>query len=184
MEGLFQSVISLQKLLHEAGIPSIIIGGLAVAVWGEPRLTRDVDLKVLLDRQDADRLLELLSTNYQPLVSNPLDTLLKQGLIFIQDSQGTRLDLLLADTLYDVTAIQRGCDVEVQPGILIRLCTPEDLIIYKLISTRLRDHEDARSIVRRQHGSLDDDYIIDWLMQFEAALNDSTLVEEYLDLKS
>ena len=52
---------------------------------------------------------------------------------FIQDSLGTRLDLLLADTPYDVTAIQRGRDVEVQPGIVIRLCSPEDLIIYKLI---------------------------------------------------
>jgi hypothetical protein len=121
MENLFQSILSIQKLLLEAGIPSIVIGGMAVAAWDEPRLTRDVDLKVLLNRQGADRLLEVLSTHYQPLGSTPRDTLRKQALIFIQDSLGTRLDLL------------------------------------------------------------DDEYIIDWLRQFEVALDDSTLINEYLN---
>ena len=183
MENLFQSIILLQKLLLEAEIPSIVIGGMAVAAWGEPRLTRDVDLKVLLNRQEADRLLELLSANYQPLVANPREALRKQALIFIQDSLGTRLDLLLADTPYDVIAIQRGRDVEMQPGIVIHLCSPEDLVIYKLISTRLRDHEDARSVIHRQGDSLDDDYVTNWLRQFEQALDDSTLVAEYQGLR-
>jgi hypothetical protein len=184
MQNLFQSILSLQKLLLEADIPSIVIGGMAVAAWGEPRLTRDVDLKVLLSRQEADRLIEILSISYQPLVKNPRETLRKQALIFIQDSLGTRLDLLLADTPYDVTAIQRGRDVEMQPGIKLHLCSPEDLIIYKLISTRLRDHEDARSVIRRQGDSLDDDYVINWLRQFEQALDDSTLISEYHGLRN
>jgi hypothetical protein len=92
--------------------------------------------------------------------------------------------LLLADTPYDVTAIQRGRDVEIQPGIMLHLCSSEDLIIYKLISTRLRDHEDARSVIRRQGDSLDDDYVINWLRQFEQALDDSTLISEYHGLRN
>jgi hypothetical protein len=179
MENLFQSTLMLQKLLLGAEVPSIVIGGMAVAVWGEPRLTRDVDLKVLLSRQDADHLLSILSPQYQSLVSDPKETLRKQALVFIRDAQGTRLDLLLADTPYDVNAIQRGVDIEVMPGITVHMCKPEDLIIYKLISTRLRDHEDARSVVLRQGNRLDDEYIIDWLKQFETALDDSTLVAEY-----
>jgi hypothetical protein len=59
----------------------------------------------------------------------------------------------------------------------------QKLIIYKLISTRLRDHEDARSVVRRQGDLLDDEYVIDWLRQFEQALDDSTLVAEYQNLR-
>jgi len=183
MQNLFQSILSLQQRLLEEGIPSIVIGGIAVAAWGEPRVTRDVDLKVLLSRQEADRLLEILSTNYQSLVTNPRDALQKQALIFIQDSLGTRLDLLLADTPYDITAIQRGRDVEVQPGVTIRICSPEDLIIYKLISTRLRDHEDFISVIRRQGDLLDDNYVVSWLRQFEQALDDSTLVAEYQGLR-
>ena len=96
---------------------------------------------------------------------------------------GTRLDLLLADTLYEVTAIQRGRDVEIKPQIKIHFCSPEDLIIYKLISTRLRDHDDAISVIRRQGNSLDDQNVIDWLRQFEQVLDDSTLVAEYQNLR-
>lgn len=183
MENLFQSIRSLQKLLLEAGIPSIVIGGMAVAAWGEPRVTRDVDLKILLGREDADRLLEILSNDYRSLLPNPREKLQKQALVFIQDSLGTRLDLLLADTPYDVMAVQRRRNVEVQPGVAINLCSPEDLIVYKLISTRPRDHEDAKGVVRRQGDLLDDDYIVNWLQQFELALDDSTLVAEYEGLR-
>jgi len=183
MENLFQSIQTIQKRLIDAGIPSIVIGGVAVAAWGEPRVTRDVDLKILLDRRGSTRLLELLAKDYQFLVSDPYKALREQAMVFVQDTLGTRLDLLLADTPYDVIAINRGREEEIQPGVTIRLCSPEDLILYKLISTRARDHEDARSVIRRQGDILEDDYIIEWLKQFEQALDDSTLVAEYRRLR-
>ena len=98
MENYLQSIITLQGHLQQAGIASIVIGGVAVAAWGEPRVTRDVDL-------------------------------------------------------------------------------------YKLISTRLREHEDANRVIRRQGNNLDDEYVIGWLKEFEQALDDSTLVSEYQHLR-
>ncbi len=184
MDNLLQSIVALQRRLNKAGVLSIVIGGVAVATWGEPRVTRDVDLKVLLERDDADRLLAMLTPDYTSLLPEPHQMLQKQGMLFVQDALGTRLDLLLADTPYDAAAIQRGHEVEVQPGVVIRLCSPEDLVIYKLISTRSRDHDDAQSVIRRQGSSLDDSYVLDWLRQFEQALDDSTLVAEYKRLRS
>jgi hypothetical protein len=183
MENLFQSIQTLQRRLSDAGIPSVVIGGVAVAAWGEPRVTRDVDLKVLLGRDDADRLLAVLTPDYVSLLPDARRALRQQAMVFVQDTAGTRLDLLLADTAYDIPAIQRGRDVELQPGVTIRVCSPEDLVIYKLISTRLRDHEDAQGVVRRQGSNLDDEYVLDWLHQFEQALDDSTLVAEYKSLR-
>jgi hypothetical protein len=183
MEQLFRSVKALQQRLSDAGIPSIVIGGAAVGTWGEPRVTRDVDLKVLLKREEADRLLTLLAPNYISLLPDPRAALRKQAMLFVEDAVGVRLDLLLADTPYDVEAIHRGRDVEVAPGVALRLCTPEDLILYKLISTRPRDHDDARSVIRRQGDALDDRYVLDWLRQFELALDDSALVAEYRRLR-
>jgi hypothetical protein len=179
MENLLQSLQALQQRLSDAGIPSIVIGGVAVAIWGEPRVTRDVDLKVLLERDDADRLLAVLASDYTSLLPDPRQALRQQAMLFVQDTLGTRLDVLLADTPYDILAVQRGRDVEVQPSVIIRVCSPEDLVIYKLISTRLRDHEDAQGVIRRQDANLDDHYVLDWLRQFEQALDDSTLVAEY-----
>ena len=184
MEIYFQSIIVLQSYLQQNGIPSIVIGGVAIAAWGEPRVTRDVDLKIKLERQDADRLVKLLTIGYTSLLPDPNEALRKQALIFIQDELGTRLDLLLADTPYDEVAIQRGREVEIEPGVRIRVCSPEDLIIYKLVSTRARDHDDAYSVIRRQGEALDDRYVIGWLKQFEKALDDSTLISEYRRLRT
>ncbi|MFQ6101787.1 MAG: hypothetical protein ACE5OS_11225 [Anaerolineae bacterium] len=41
MENLFESLVALQDRLRQAGIPSAVIGGVAVGVWGEPRVTRE-----------------------------------------------------------------------------------------------------------------------------------------------
>lgn len=60
-----------------------------------------------------------------------------------------------------------------------RLCTPEDLIIYKMLSTRPRDLEDVKGIVRRQGAALDLPYLLKWFRDFEMALDDSTLVATF-----
>jgi len=71
METFFRAIQTLQQRLNEAGIPSVVIGGVALGTWGNPRLTRDVGLKVLLTREDADHLLSVLSPDYVSLLPNP-----------------------------------------------------------------------------------------------------------------
>ncbi|MBN1888312.1 MAG: hypothetical protein JW850_09990 [Thermoflexales bacterium] len=183
MENLLQSIAALQTRLAEAGFPSAVIGGIAVGVWGDPRVTRDADLKVLARRDQAGTLWETLGPDYTAMVAKPLDSLRRMGFVFVQDCHGTRLDLLLADTPYDEAVIQRGRAMEIQPGITLRVCSAEDLVIYKMISSRPRDRADVEGIVRRQGQALDDDYILGWLRQFEPALDDSTLVAEYTRLR-
>lgn len=184
MQTLFQSLVDLQGRLRARGILSAVIGGVAVAVWGEPRVTRDVDIKVLLGRDAAPRLLEAIGPDYTSLQPEPLAALARSGVLFVQDACGTRLDLLLADVSFDTEAIQRAREVTLQPGLAAWVCSPEDLIIYKLISTRQRDHADAESVIRRQGDALDDQYVVTWLRRFEQALDDSTLVATYRSLRA
>lgn len=179
MQDLVRSAKDLQERLQKSGIPSMVIGGLAVAMWGEPRLTRDADLKVLLGREDARRLIDMLTPDYQLLADAPEPTLQRFGFIFTKDVTGVRLDILLAETSFDAQAIERRKTVEIEPGLSIFVTTPEDLIIYKMISTRPRDREDAVGVMRRQKNTLDDAYVVSWLSQFEQALADSTLISEY-----
>ncbi len=179
MNSLFRSIVSLQQRLREAGVASAVIGGVAVGIWGEPRTTRDVDLKILLKRADAPRLLEIITPAYTPLQADPLAALTRNGVLFVQDALATRLDLLLTDTSFDAKAIHRAQKIELQPGLTAQVCSPEDLIIYKLISIRPRDHSDAESIIRRQGAVLDDKYVLAWLQLFEKALDDSTLMATY-----
>ncbi len=183
MENLFESLTALQKLLKQEGISSAVIGGVAVGIWGEPRVTRDVDLKILLGRDDAPLLLKILTPDYMPLQSEPLKSLARNGILFVQDKSGTRLDLLLSDTEFDAEAILHAIPVDLGQGLKAHVCSPENLIIYKLISTRSRDHADATSVVRRQGDKLDDEYVLEWLRRFEQALDDSTLVAEYRGMR-
>lgn len=179
MLNLLQSTAKIQKDLHQAGIRSIVIGGLAVAVWGEPRLTADVDLKIQLNRNEALTLVSLLKPYYRMLSNNPLETIQKVGFIFVKDASDIRIDLLLADTPFDIQAIERAKKVEMEKGTSLIICSPEDMIIYKMISTRPRDREDVVGILVRQKEMLDHSYVLSWLSQFEKALDDSTLLSEY-----
>ncbi len=178
MENLFVAITDLQKTLEDADIPSALIGGLAVGVWGEPRLTRDVDLKVLAWREERARVLQVLS-HLTPLNADPDGAFQRNGIAFFQTPGGVRVDVMLTDTHFDETVIGRAKMVDLQPGWSARVCSAEDLIIYKLVSIRPRDRLDVEGIVKRQGQKLDDAYVENWLRQFEQALDDSTLVAEY-----
>ncbi len=183
IELLTTSLIRLQTKLQEHGIRSALIGGLALAIWARPRVTKDVDLKVLITREEAPSLLEALGNEYESLHPVPLEALQRQGLVFVQDSNGIRIDLLLAETSFDREAIDRAKTIELQPGLKAKVVTAEDLIIYKMISTRKQDEVDVEQVIRIQGNKLNDPYVIGWLEQFEKALDDSTLVLSYRQMR-
>ena len=182
MNELIDAVVAFQDLLEKEGIPTMAIGGIAVGVWGEPRLTRDIDMKVLIHREDRARLLAVLQA-FTPLDDNPDDSFRRLGLAFFHDSNGIRIDVLLADTIFDETAIERARTVTLFKGKIIRVCTAEDLVVYKMLSTRIKDRADVESIIQKQGEALDNAYIEGWLTQFEEALADSTLVQEFRNLR-
>lgn len=183
MNDLINSVISFQSFMKKEGISAAAIGGIAVGVWGEPRLTRDIDMKVLVQRENRSQLLAVLHT-LTPLQEDSDESFRRLGLAFFRDSNGVRIDVMLADTIFDEAAIERSRDVEFSPGKSIRVCTAEDLIVYKMLSTRVKDRGDIEMIIQKQGDVLDDAYIEGWLAQFEEALADSTLVRDFRKLRS
>lgn len=180
----FQTAALFQRALQDGGIESVVIGGLAVTIWGEPRATKDADIRVHLQREEAEKLLAALPFNltFPGLTSNetPVEKLKRYGFLFTATEAQDRVDVMLADTAFDVAVVERGKLYEIPvSNVQIRVCTPEDLIIYKLVSTRPRDQSDAMSVVKKQIKNLDHTYVEDWLRQFEMALDDSTLVNTY-----
>ena len=184
MNSLYRSLFNLQQRLAAAHIASAVIGGVAVSVWSRARTTLDVDFKVLLNRESAQQLLDVLLPDYTPLQSDPLQALRRNGVLFVKDQNGIRIDLQLADVSFDETAIERAKTIELEPGLSARICTAEDLIIYKIISTRPQDQIDVENIVRRQGNKLDASYVLKWLKLFEQALDDSTLITTFERLRT
>lgn len=182
IENLLKLLAQVQKRLEKANIPSMVYGGIAVIAWGRPRFTQDVDLKVLLTREEAVRLIECMTPEFQPDDENPEAKLRQRGFVFFRDPSQIRIDLVLAETGFDLEAMGRALPVEMLPGISLKICSPEDLLVYKMISNRPRDNDDVPGIIRRQK-NLDDLYIEHWLHEFEIALADSTLVRSYRQMR-
>jgi len=59
IEPLLPSLASLQKVLDRFDQQGIIIGGVAVSLLGDPRLTADVDAMLLLSLNDLPQLIEV-----------------------------------------------------------------------------------------------------------------------------
>lgn len=67
----------LLRPLHQSGIPYMITGGLAAIIYGDPRLTNDVDLVLQLTPGDAERLAAAFPTEryYVP----PIETIREEA---------------------------------------------------------------------------------------------------------
>jgi hypothetical protein len=60
MIDLFETASQLQLLCDRQGWRSCFIGGIAVLRWGEPRVTRDVDLTLLTGFGAEDSFIDAL----------------------------------------------------------------------------------------------------------------------------
>jgi len=156
--------------LDRARVPYMIIGGQAVLLHGEPRLTKDIDVTVgvNLDRL-ADMLCAVRELTLTPLVDP--DTFPQETMVLPcqdQDS-GIRVDIVFSDSRYEQIAIERAVPVTIRTA-QVRFASVEDLIIHKLVAGRPRDIEDVVGVVRKNRQP-DSKYIEQWLEPLGAALD-------------
>jgi hypothetical protein len=48
-----KAIMEIHEFLTREGIPYVLIGGIALQWWGEPRFTRDVDIAILVNSGDG-----------------------------------------------------------------------------------------------------------------------------------
>ncbi len=126
------------------------IGGIAVQHWGEPRLTRDVDVSVLTGFGAETEFISTVLTTYEPRIPDAVTFAQQHRVLLIQTSSGIDLDISLAALPFEEEMIHRSTPVEYLPGIELQICSAEDLIVLKAFANRQRDWEDLSSIVERQ----------------------------------
>lgn len=155
MTELVVTAYDLQHRLSEMGLRSAVIGGLAYLAWGEPRLTKDVDLAVLTalvdEDEKIDRLLELVTSR----IAEPQAFAKRNRVILGQTDAGVGVDIGLAAFDYEVGAIERSVEHDFGRGMMLRVICAEDLIIQKAFASREQDWIDIRWVLIRQQGKLD-----------------------------
>ena len=161
---LLKSLKELCMFLEAQGIEYMLIGGLAVGIWGEPRATVDIDFLVAIGFDDFDTLKQKLTESNKfvfihdkPMVFEKI-TFLR---VTLKSNTDITVDFLFADDEFKNTALQRKELVKVNDFSLY-ISSPEDLIILKLLSGRLQDRLDAEKILEIQKDNLHQEYIRNW----------------------
>jgi hypothetical protein len=178
-------LVRLSTALEARGIPFMVIGGQAVLLHGEPRLTQDIDVTLGLP---PERLGEILAAcaaaELEPLPAD-VTTFVRETFVLPAEDQesGLRIDFIFSTTAYEAQAIARAVAVELS-GHAVPFATAEDLLIHKLFAGRPRDIEDARGVLRRKGEHLDWDYLRHWAREFAAVPGRERLPAQLEELRT
>ena len=160
--------------LDKVGIPYMVIGGQAVLLYGEPRLTRDIDITLGTTLEKLDVVLGLVENIGLKSLEDPETFTRKTMVLPCQDpSTSIRIDFIFSFSAYEQQALERVRSVKMGNA-KITFASAEDLIIHKVIAGRPRDLEDIKSVLIK-NPEVDFKYIRRWLKKFAA-----TLKEPYL----
>ena len=156
----------IDRLMSELKMDYAILGGIAVSIYGEPRLTYDIDVNVMLGKEDIEGFLKKAKKHgFSPLPKNIRKFVKRTGVIPARFSKSgvTGLDdFIIAQNILEFQAIARARYTRVYSS-RVKVIRAEDLLLHKLLSDRPRDREDAVGIIRRQGAALDARYINFWL---------------------
>ncbi|MCM8766558.1 MAG: nucleotidyl transferase AbiEii/AbiGii toxin family protein [Candidatus Omnitrophica bacterium] len=151
----------------------MVIGGQALLIYGEPRLTRDIDITLGIGIEGLEKIKNLAEKlTLKTLIDNP-DQFVKNTMVLplIDQKSGIRIDFIFSFSLYEKQAIERA--VEIKFGkISVKFASLEDLVIHKIIAGRNRDIEDVK-ILLLKNPSYDVNYIVKWLREFDKSLNEN-----------
>jgi len=158
-------------------IPYIVIGGQALLVYGEPRLTRDIDITLGIGIEGLDRIkgvVEKLKFKY--LISDVEDFVQETMVLPVLDEKsGIRVDFIFSFSPYERQAINRANDIKLGKT-AVKFAALEDVVIHKIIARRARDIEDVKSVLLK-NPDYDSEYIRHWLAEF-----DKSLKEDFIEL--
>jgi len=177
VETLFHTAVD---IIEKAAIRYAVVGALARNAWGRPRTTMDVDFAVMLDAGEVERLQTgffdagfVVRKVRKGEEGDPVPELL---LLASVSDAALRVDLLIAKTPFEMEAIGR-CRLATVFGRSCHVVTPEDLVVYKVVSGRSQDLADVENVARTRSEAgepIDWTYVERWAAEFgvEARLQD------------
>lgn len=155
-----------EEITHN-NVPYMLIGGQAVLIYGEPRLTKDIDITLGAGAEAYKILLNIVQKlNLKILISDPLPFMKRTLVLPVSDEEsGFRIDFIFSYTPYERQAIDRAVTKEIDNA-KIKFASLEDLVIHKIFAGRPRDIEDVKNVLLK-NPVFDKNYIEKWLAEFD-----------------
>ena len=160
-------LISLAKQLESAGFDYMVTGSMAMALYGRPRMTRDIDVVIHLTVSDVDRLTDIFKEEYC-LESDAIRKAVGSHGMFniIHYEQVLKIDFVVRkDEPYRVEEFKRRCRIKVADQ-LVYVVRREDLVLSKLVwaqnSASALQLGDAQQMLKMAGNVLDWNYMNYW----------------------
>lgn len=163
MNPLLQAAHEVAGVCRERSLRYCFIGGLAVLRWGEPRLTRDIDLTVIASFGAEEPVVDALLHGLAARVGQARAFALRHRTLLLRATNGIPVDIALGALPFEERAADRASPWQVLPGVQLLTCSAEDLVVHKVFAGRDRDWIDVEGIAARQGAGLDRELIDDEL---------------------
>jgi hypothetical protein len=178
MTPLEAAVVEVASVLESLSVPYMLIGGLAVSIWGEARATLDADFSLWVRPEDVGNVVRELAARLKSIPADAMSFVAESRVLPVITSSGVRADLVFARLEVEKEVIARATPKTVG-GKTVMVASVEDLIWMKLISERHKDLEDARRLLRRFASTIDHDYLRPRLKEIADAFARHDVLEIY-----
>lgn len=170
------ALLDLIRLLQHSGSEGVLIGGIAVALQGYQRATRDIDMLLWGENIDISELLQQAhESGFEPRASDPLAFALQNYVIpLVHQQTGIPVDIALAFTPFEQEAISNKILIQVYE-VAVPVARPEDLLIMKCVSQRPIDLADIAELYKIYADQIDLLRVRYWVEQFAEALEEPDL---------
>ncbi len=141
-----QDFRDLLRVFNEEKVRYLIVGGYALIKHSEPRYTKDLDLWVSPEEENAQRVFQALTKYGAPVSSMSATDFMREGYFFTMGLAPNRIDILfdLKGLTFDAAWRRRVCDLvgDIEICFLSRV----DLIINKEAVGRKQDLADVEKL--------------------------------------
>lgn len=155
MIALYEAALEVQSFCESMGWRFCLVGGLAVARWGRPRMTQDVDLQVMADLEDVSPFVGPLLERFRSRDPDAGSIARELRVVLVEAANGVALDVILAALPYEDRAIERASRFAFDEGVELLTASAEDLVVMKAFAGRGQDWVDVEGIAVRQDSRLD-----------------------------
>jgi len=153
----FKAVIR-EALAGTSKFNVVVGGGLAVAVHGFARATRDIDLVIRVPFRKIRQVMEDRGFQFDSTISFG-----KQGRIHLFEKSGAGVDFLEFDDDSFYEHILKRAETSELFGFQVKVMSLEDLIVTKLLSYRSKDQIDLLELLKKKP---DESYLKKWIHHF------------------
>lgn len=147
--------MEIHEFCEQQGWPFCFIGGIAVQHWGEARVTKDADLTVFTGIGDEKAFIDALLARFASRIGKAREFALRNRVLLLQARNGKPIDISLGALAFEQKAVAQSKAEELAPGLKLRLCSPDALVVFKVFAGRPRDWQDVEGIIAKSGKRID-----------------------------